>query len=89
MELLKATPPLHGFLPKPEPRTFAPCGRCVYCGAITELSDEHIVPFGLGGRWVLPKASCSVCSVKTSRIERTCLRTMLGPLGEEWDMLDT
>ena len=80
MELPKAVPPLHDFLPKPEPRTYAPFGKCVYCGSATELSDEHIIPFGLGGRWVLPKASCNVCSVKTSRVERTCLRTMLGPL---------
>lgn len=80
MESPKAVPPLHDFLPKPEPRTYAPFGKCVYCGSAKDLSDEHIIPFGLGGRWVLPKASCDVCNVKTSRVERTCLRTMLGPL---------
>jgi hypothetical protein len=80
MEPPRAVPPLHRFLPKQEARTYAPVGKCVYCGATTDLSDEHIVPFGLGGRWVLPKASCNACSVKTSKVERTCLRTMLGPL---------
>jgi hypothetical protein len=76
----KAVPPLHGFLPKQQPKTYAPFGRCVYCGVASDLSDEHIVPLGLGGRLVLPQASCSVCSAKTSKVERTCLRTMLGPL---------
>lgn len=28
----------------------------------------------------MPKASCATCSEKTSKLERTCLRTMYGPL---------
>lgn len=34
----------------------------------------------MGGRLVLPEASCPVCSEKTSKVELTCLRTMYGPL---------
>jgi hypothetical protein len=80
MESPKAVPPLHSFLPKQKPEIYAPCGSCIYCGAKSQLSDEHIVALGLGGRLVLPQASCSTCSAKTSKIERTCLRTMLGPV---------
>lgn len=29
---------------------------------------------------MLPEASCHACSAKTSKLERTCLRTMFGPL---------
>ena len=75
-----AIPPLDGFLPSQIARTYEPVGHCIYCGSIDSLSDEHIIPLGLGGRWVLPQASCRVCSTKTSKIERTCLRTMYGPV---------
>lgn len=75
-----AVPPLHGFLPSQVAHTYEAVGHCIYCGSTHQLSDEHIIPLGLGGRLVLPKASCSKCSTKTSNIERTCLRTMYGPL---------
>ena len=26
-------------------------GKCVYCGSTDNLTDEHIVPPGLGGPW--------------------------------------
>ena len=61
--------------------TYAPVGCCIYCNSAEGLSDEHVViPFGLGGRWVLPKASCAKCAKQTGAFEGTCLRTMLGPL---------
>ena len=44
-------------------------GECVYCGAKDGLSDEHIVPFGLGGNIVLPDASCQSCVKITSAFE--------------------
>ena len=44
-------------------------GRCVYCGNTDELSDEHIVPYGLGGRWKLREASCPTCRDITSNFE--------------------
>jgi hypothetical protein len=76
----RAVPPLHGYLPAQPAKTYARVGRCIYCGEVERLSDEHIVPLGFGGRLLLPQASCSNCSAKTSKLERTCLRTMYGPL---------
>lgn len=75
-----AVPPLHGYLPMQPARTYRPVGYCIYCGSTRQLSDEHIIPLGLGGRLVLPQSTCSSCSAKTSKSERTCLRTMYGPL---------
>lgn len=72
--------PLSGLLPEHASQTYAPVGRCIYCQATDHLHDEHIIPLGLGGRHVLPKASCKRCGGKTSAFERTCQRTMYGPL---------
>jgi hypothetical protein len=44
------------------------------------LGREHIVPFGLGGELILPKASCRSCETITGRVEQMCLRGMFGPL---------
>jgi hypothetical protein len=49
-------------------------GRCIYCGSTKDLTDEHILPFGLKGPWVLHKASCSECCKITSAFEREVLR---------------
>jgi|HubBroStandDraft_6_1064221.scaffolds.fasta_scaffold223916_4 hypothetical protein len=49
-------------------------GVCIYCGKTEGLTDEHIVPFGLGGNWILPQASCIACSRITSDFERKVLR---------------
>jgi len=49
-------------------------GRCVYCGAMDDLSDEHVVPHGLGGKWLLLEASCPRCRDATSLVERRVLR---------------
>lgn len=51
-----------------------PVGSCIYCGANEGLSDEHIVPFALGGRLVLPQSSCSSCAKITSEFEQKVLR---------------
>ncbi|HAX18911.1 MAG TPA: hypothetical protein DCY64_01355 [Hydrogenophaga sp.] len=80
MPMMNAVPPLQSYLPSQDARTYQAVGHCIYCGSTDKLSDEHIIPLGLGGRLVLPKASCATCSEKTSRLERTCLRTMYGPL---------
>jgi hypothetical protein len=77
---MKAVPPLERVLPTQPSYTYDAVEECIYCGAKLELSDEHIIPYGLGGRLVLPKASCRACSEKTSKFERTCMRTMYGPL---------
>ncbi len=40
----------------------AEIGRCIYCGStFPPLTDEHIIPFGLGGDDVLAAASCTTC----------------------------
>src|SRR3972149_2285337 len=63
-----------------EPKTVR-VGRCIYCGSTQEpLSREHIIPFGLNGKWVLSKASCANCSNITSRIEEDVLRHILKPV---------
>src|SRR3954470_16951768 len=50
-------------------------GQCIYCGTTeAKLSDEHIVPLGLNGMFVLPKASCASCATATSKVERIVLR---------------
>jgi hypothetical protein len=59
--------------------TYKPVRRCIYCGASGgKLTREHIIPFGLGGSWVLPDASCKVCAALTAKVEQFCLRPMLG-----------
>lgn len=67
-------------LPTHPKKTYAAENCCIYCGTTEELSDEHIVPFGLGGRWVLPKSSCGDCAKKTGAFEGTCQRTMFSSL---------
>ncbi len=63
-------------------KTYAPVGRCIYCGASEwsanqsrKLGDEHIIPEGLGGRLVLPEASCRKCEAVTSKVELEWLRS--------------
>ena len=61
-------------------RQFAPVGRCIYCGSEDnkeDLTREHILPFSLGGRLVLPKSSCSRCAHITRDFEREITRKML------------
>jgi hypothetical protein len=53
-------------------RRYPPVGTCIYCGSDggpKGLSDEHMIPFSLGGDAVLPKASCAACATETSKIE--------------------
>lgn len=60
---------------------YAPVRVCIYCGldgGNGGLRDEHIVPFSLGGKAFLPKASCRSCERITSAFEGTCARTMYG-----------
>jgi hypothetical protein len=77
---MENTPSLKTFLPEQPQRRYQPVGFCIYCESREGLTDEHIVPLGLGGRLLLPKASCRSCNEWTSKAERTCLRTMYGPL---------
>jgi hypothetical protein len=50
-------------------QTFLPVDKCIYCGETKNLSDEHIVPLSLNGKWILPKASCLNCAKITSAFE--------------------
>lgn len=77
---------LRDVLPKHSPLSYSPVNECVYCGAKSDLTDEHVVPLGLGGRHVLPLSSCRACAAQTSAFEGTCLRTMFGPLRMLYDM---
>jgi hypothetical protein len=64
-------------LPRQPTETFDPVGFCIYCGTrAPPLTKEHIVPFGLAGNLVLPKASCKSCAAVTAAFEDTCLRRM-------------
>lgn len=54
-------------------------GRCIYCGIRSnDLSDEHIVPYSLGGQHVIKQASCKKCAAMTSKFERKVARDLWG-----------
>lgn len=59
------------------PTSYASKGICIYCGNSDEmLTDEHIVPYGLGGQHVLKKASCQSCNKVTTKFEEEVLRRL-------------
>jgi len=57
-------------------RSFLRIGHCIYCPNMDRkpLSDEHIVPYSLGGVDILRAASCTDCSKITSYLEGYCGR---------------
>jgi hypothetical protein len=64
-----------------QPRVYPPVGFCIYCGSQGgDLRREHIIPFGLGGNAILPKAGCRACEAITGSFEQIALRGMLGKL---------
>lgn len=67
---------MDGARPKaPHTLRLAPVGTCIYCGTIgVNLTDEHIIPKGLGGTLVLPESSCEACAKLTSQVEMRVLR---------------
>jgi len=58
----------------PTKYNFNPVGECIYCGQQDDLTDEHIIPYALGGTMVLPQSSCKPCAAMTSKFERKVLR---------------
>jgi hypothetical protein len=50
-------------------------GYCIYCKSDGggDLRDEHILPYGLGGRIILPKATCVGCATITGRLEEALI----------------
>lgn len=54
-------------------------GACIYCGAINvPLSNEHVVPFAIGGQLVIRKASCKKCADITKKFEQRVMRDLWG-----------
>ena len=66
-------------VPELEHHDYQPIGRCIYCGSTEDLTDEHIVPYGLGGNLILPKSSCKVCAGITSKFELSVQRGSMQP----------
>lgn len=65
-------------------------GRCIYCGSTEQpLTNEHIIPQGLGGREFLGAASCPDCCLLTGRFEQDVQRDMVWPLRIELGMRGT
>jgi hypothetical protein len=61
-------------------KVYSPVGHCIYCGDTKGLQKEHILPFGLSGTAVLPKASCCQCAKITGRLEQLLLRGPMWPV---------
>jgi HNH endonuclease len=49
-------------------------GKCIYCSVPDDLTDEHILPYALGGTLVLRQASCKACATITGSLEQRLLR---------------
>ncbi len=61
------------------PAYFESKGACIYCGVKgVELTDEHIVPYSLGGSHVLRNASCLRCADITKKFEQRVARDLWG-----------
>lgn len=52
---------------------------CIYCGmSNVRLTDEHVVPYSLGGSHVLRHASCLRCADVTKKFEQLVARDLWG-----------
>lgn len=61
------------------PTYFPAKGVCIYCNDTTSrLTDEHIVPYALGGQHVLRQASCLRCADTTKKFEQRVARGLWG-----------
>jgi len=61
------------------PAYFESKGACIYCGVTDiDLTDEHIVPYSLGGSHVLRAASCLRCADMTKKFEQKVARDLWG-----------
>ena len=53
------------------PHHYGSKGACIYRGVRDELlTDEHIVPYSLGGSHVIRRASCLGCADMTKKFEQ-------------------
>lgn len=69
-----------------EHREVKPVGKCIYCGSIENLHDEHCIPESLNGFHVLGKASCQPCGRITSKFEGDYARDSLLPMRTAWNL---
>jgi hypothetical protein len=46
---------------------------CIYCQSQEQLSDEHVIPYALGGRTIIWCGSCEACRLKTQAFENEAL----------------
>jgi hypothetical protein len=54
-------------------------GACIYCGKQNILlTDEHVVPFSIGGKHIISKASCVMCANITKKFEQDVMRDLWG-----------
>jgi len=60
--------------------SYKPVNRCIYCAKQDDLRTEHILPYGLSGTAILPKASCGGCARVTGRLEEMMLRGPMWPV---------
>src|ERR1700693_5445244 len=62
------------------PVRYEAVGRCIYCSSLgdPDLHDEHIIPDAIGGRYLLPKASCLACATITGAFEGRVISGLYG-----------
>src|SRR5690606_12150322 len=46
---------------------------CIYCGSSARLSNEHVIPYALGGTFLIVDSSCEVCRKVTQKFENSAL----------------
>ena len=57
----------------------ATADACIYCGSRAALEDEHVIPYGLEGEYVIEDGSCRECAKITSRFEGSVLSQAILP----------
>lgn len=58
-----------------------PLNECIYCGKRNvKLTKEHVIPYALMGKEVIPKASCVDCQEITKKFEQRITRSMYWPM---------
>jgi len=61
------------------PTSYPSKGACIYCNrSEVRLTDEHILPYFIGGGHVIKNASCDDCARTTSRFELDVARHLWG-----------
>lgn len=66
-------------------RTTKQVGKCVYCGSVENLHDEHCIPESLNGVHVLGKGSCGDCGRITGKFEGRYARDSMLPVRTAWN----